>query len=650
VLPDGTTHTIGSGFYFPQGVAVDAAGNVFVSDSGHNAVKEVLPDGTTRTIGSGFYFPQGVAVDAVGNVFVADTFNNAVKEVLPNGAIRTIGSGFVQPTGVAVDADGDVFVADSLNSAVQEVLPDGTIRTIGSGFNSPTGVAVDAYGDVFVADYGNSRVVELSTPTVATVPSPLTGSQATAVSATLTGLAPGTVYYDRLVATGPGGTVAAPAQSFTTPVATLSAPAASLADGQASGGSRVTLYNPDGSPRRSFDAFPGFAGGVNLAVADLTGDGVADVVVAARAGGGPHVKAFDGKTGALLMSFFAYDPAFAGGVFVAAGDVNGDGTPDIITGAGPGGGPHVKVFDGKTGAVIMSFFAYGASFTGGVSVAAADVNGDGKADIITGAGPGGGPHVKVFDGKTGAVIMSFFAYGAGFTGGVYVAAGDVDGDGVPDIITSAGPGGGPHVKIVSSATGAELLSFWAFYAAFAGVVVVGPPREGAGPHAPHRSLLTNGEKAPLSIARAREVTCDAAQPTGRVTEVGRGSTLPPRGLAEGCGRSTFIPDDVAGSSLGVRWSLSNGGTDDVSRVVASTHQPQGPERPAPALRPSAVPAPLDLPARPGMPGGPGRARDVPGGQHVRPPAARVVAPGDHPWPDRRRAEDGLDLVRATSCR
>ena len=122
----------------------------------------------------------------------------------------------------------------------------------------------------------------------------------------------------------------------------------------------------------------------------------------------------------MIREFFAYAVGFTGGVFVAARDVNGDGRADIITGAGPGGGPHVRVFDGVTGRPIREFFAYAVGFTGGVFVAARDVNGDGRADIITGAGPGGGPHVRVFDGATGAVIREFFAYALGFTGGVLV--------------------------------------------------------------------------------------------------------------------------------------------------------------------------------------------------------------------------------------
>jgi hypothetical protein len=221
VLPGGTTLTLGSGFFHPVGVAVDGAGDVFVADFGNDAVKEVRPGGTTLTLGSGFFHPVGVAVDGAGDVFVADSDNNAVKEVWPDGTTLTLGSGFSFPTAVAVDGAGDVFVADSDNNAVKEVRPDGTILTLGSGFRLPFGVAVDGAGDVFVADSGNNRVVELSLPTVAATPSPLTGSRATAVSAALTGLAPGTTYYYRAVASGPGGTVPdSSAQSFTTPVAT----------------------------------------------------------------------------------------------------------------------------------------------------------------------------------------------------------------------------------------------------------------------------------------------------------------------------------------------------------------------------------------------------------------------------------------------
>src|SRR5262245_58787118 len=88
---------------------------------------------------------------------------------------------------------------------------------------------------------------------------------------------------------------------------------------------------------------------------------------------------------------------FTGGVTVASGDVNGDGALDLICGAGPGGSPLVKVYSGASGEIIQQFNAFESTFTGGVFVAAGDVNGDGKAEVIVGAGPSGTPRVRVFD-------------------------------------------------------------------------------------------------------------------------------------------------------------------------------------------------------------------------------------------------------------
>src|SRR5262245_20590671 len=200
--------------------------------------------------------------------------------------------------------------------------------------------------------------------------------------------------------------------------------------------------------------------------------GLAAVAVAPAADGPPVIQLLDGTTGAVRLEVPVLSPDFRGEVRTALGDVDGDAVADVIAAAGPGGGPVVQVFSGVDGRLLKSFFAYAESFTGGVSVAAGDTDGDGKAEIFTAAGAGGGPHVKVFDAATLAEKQSFFAYAADFTGGVSVACGDVNGDGRADVITGAGAGGGPHVKEFSGASGAELRSFYAFAPTFAGGVFV----------------------------------------------------------------------------------------------------------------------------------------------------------------------------------
>src|SRR5439155_12888022 len=145
-----------------------------------------------------------------------------------------------------------------------------------------------------------------------------------------------------------------------------------------------------------------------VSVSGIPHGAVSLIAVGADAGGGPSVNIYDGFTQVFKFGFSAYDPRFGGGVRVAVGDVNSDGIPDIITGPGPGGGPEVRVFDGSTGQLLPGpvgdFFAFDPRFTGGIYVAAGDVNGDGFADVIVGADAGGGPNVAVFSGKDGSAI------------------------------------------------------------------------------------------------------------------------------------------------------------------------------------------------------------------------------------------------------
>src|SRR5207247_9164123 len=110
-------------------------------------------------------------------------------------------------------------------------------------------------------------------------------------------------------------------------------------------------------------------------------------------------------------------PGFNLGAGVASGDVNGDGIADLIVGAGPGGGPRVAVFNGLDGSLMYDFFGYESSFRGGVYVSSADFNGDGHADIVLGTGLGGGPRVRVLSGVDLAPIRAVFVFESPSRGG-----------------------------------------------------------------------------------------------------------------------------------------------------------------------------------------------------------------------------------------
>jgi hypothetical protein len=225
-------------------------------------------------------------------------------------------------------------------------------------------------------------------------------------------------------------------------------------------GSSITVFDTaTGLVLRRFDPFPGFNGGVHVAVGDVNADGIPDVVATPGAGGSPFVRVFDLSTGTAIRNFFAFDTAFRGGLSVALADVDGDGAQDIIVGAGPGGGPHVKVFSGRTGLLFSSFFAYDTRFRGGVNVAGGEVTGDGLADIITAPMSPGGPQINVFSGRFGSLERSFFGFTPTFRGGMQVGVTDFNGDGVGEIVTAPGAGALPQVQIFSSGANAAIGSF-----------------------------------------------------------------------------------------------------------------------------------------------------------------------------------------------
>ncbi|MFC1662930.1 S8 family serine peptidase [Patescibacteria group bacterium] len=235
------------------------------------------------------------------------------------------------------------------------------------------------------------------------------------------------------------------------------------------GGPDVRLYSAAGNKVRSINAYhTAFRGGVNIATGDVDGDSKNEIITVPISNGGPHVRIFN-KLGRLEKQWFAYEENFRGGLTVASGDLDNDGDDEIIVAPRSQGGPDVRIFNAN-GHKLKSIEAYHPSFRGGVDVATGDVDGDGVAEIITTPISAGGPHVRIFNAQ-GEVVNEWFAYEENFRGGLTVASGDLDNDGDDEIIVAPRSQGGPDVRIFN-ANGHKLKSIEAYHPSFRGGVDV----------------------------------------------------------------------------------------------------------------------------------------------------------------------------------
>ncbi len=199
-------------FFQPSGIAVDRAMNVYVADTGNDLIREIIPaapggnwtvttlagmagresdeDGTGTN--AGFFLPQGVAVDSAGDVYVGDSLNRTIRVISSGGSVSTLagpdgsygssdGTGsearFDEPYGVALDSATNLYVADTYNNTIRKISPAGQVTTLagqvgtmgsadgtntGALFDNPIGIAADSSGNVYVADYQNSTIRKIT--------------------------------------------------------------------------------------------------------------------------------------------------------------------------------------------------------------------------------------------------------------------------------------------------------------------------------------------------------------------------------------------------------------------------------------------------------------------------------------------------------
>jgi hypothetical protein len=241
------------------------------------------------------------------------------------------------------------------------------------------------------------------------------------------------------------------------------------------GGPRVRVFHELRTrPVADFFAYdPDFRGGVRVSVADLNGDGIADVVTTPGPGMQPLVRVFDGRDYSLLIEFVALDPNWRGGVNVAATDLTRTGQALVAVAPDVGGGPQVQIFDLAQGKEIDSFFAFPKELRGGARIAWGDVNGDGIPDLVAAPGPSEHPpEVKVFSGKDRKPLAQFMGLDPRWRGGLWVAAADLTNNGLADVVVGADAGGTPIVRVIDPAKGKVEAEWLAYPETFRGGVRV----------------------------------------------------------------------------------------------------------------------------------------------------------------------------------
>ena len=223
-----------------------------------------------------------------------------------------------------------------------------------------------------------------------------------------------------------------------------------------SGGQALQIA-PWGTNPLAFSAYSTYQYGVRVAVGDVNGDGTSEIVTAPGKGAWTELRVFDGTSFRQIGAVLPFTNAvWWNGAFVATGDTNGDGRAEIVDGLDAGCCTSIHTVDASSGSELGGFFPYGNSVDTGARVAVADLSGDGRAEIL--GVPLGGSRVSVFGPDGGNPLRTYETFGGETIGGGSIATGDITGDSRPELIAAASTPGGVQVKVVDTQTGATLTS------------------------------------------------------------------------------------------------------------------------------------------------------------------------------------------------
>jgi hypothetical protein len=293
-----------------------------------------------------------------------------------------------------------------------------------------------------------------------------------------------------------------------------------LVGGQPNG--TVDIYTANASGQYALTGtiqpFGPVATDIRTAVGDVNGDGTPDYIVATGPGVPFQVAVINGANGSVLVSPFSPFTGFTGGGFVSAGDFLQNGRDQIVVTPDQTGGPRISIYDlnpanisqnAAIGGLTLeaNYFTLNPNFRGGVRTAVGDLNGDGIPDLVVAAGYGGGPAILVINGKRAIgtdgftpsddLVGNFFGFSSSLRDGAYIAVGDVLGNGQQDLILGPGAGGPSQVEVIS---GSAIVNQGAVAALANPVALFTPSDLGASGAGVHVAAVPSGNGDQVNVA------------------------------------------------------------------------------------------------------------------------------------------------------